>query len=146
MAWRVGDGPKPAAWPARVLGAATTPRRRPPPAASGDRSASRTRSIFDAIGRAAAGRNAGCMMVWSQVHATWRARELGRELWRPREWCVAIGRAPLDREKELRACMSPRHECMVLSARVWCLYVGCEWVQVKPRLGQSSPCMLPTCA
>ena len=114
MAWREGDGPRLAAWPAWVPGAATTPRWRPPAAASGDEGAPRARSIFGSIGRAAAGRNAGCMMLWSQGHATWRARELERELWRPWEWSVAIGQALLCREKELCACMSPRHECVVL--------------------------------
>ena len=114
MAWRAGDGPKPAAWPARVPGAATTPRRRPAAAASDDVGAPSARAIFDAIGRAMAGRNAGCMRVWTQGHAAWRARELSRELWRPWEWSVAIGQALLCREKELCACMSPRHECVVL--------------------------------
>ena len=64
-------------------GAATTPRRRPPPAASDDEGAPRARSIFDAIGCPVAGQNAGCMMVWTEGHATWRALELWRELWRP---------------------------------------------------------------
>ena len=119
MAWREGDGLRLAACPAWVPGTATTPRRRPAAAASGDEGAPRARSIFDAIGCAVAGQNAGCMMVWSQGHATRRARELGRELLRPWEWSDAIGQALLRREKELRACMSSRHECVVLSGRVW---------------------------